>query len=59
VPDVEDSFRQALRLEVRASDKDVKQFVAGQIHRLPGCVQRSATLQELVQERVVEAVSGM
>jgi Cdc6-like AAA superfamily ATPase len=59
VPDVEDTFRLALRLEVQASDEDVKQFVVGQIHRLPGCVQRSATLQVLVQERVVEAVGGM
>jgi Cdc6-like AAA superfamily ATPase len=59
VPDVEDAFRLALRLEVEAINEDVKQFVAGQIHRLPGCVQRSATLQGLVQERVVEAVGGM
>ncbi|CAN9193849.1 unnamed protein product [Alternaria alternata] len=59
VPDVEDAFRLASRLEVEASDEDVKQFVLGQIHRLPGCVQRSATLQKLVQERVVEAVGGM
>ncbi|CAN9326560.1 unnamed protein product [Alternaria alternata] len=59
VPDVEDAFRLASRLEVEASDEDVKQFVVGQIHRLPGCVQRSATLQKLVQERVVEAVGGI
>ena len=59
VPDVEDAFRLASRLEVEASDEDVKQFVVGQIHRLPGCVQRSAALQKLVQERVVEAVGGM
>jgi hypothetical protein len=59
VPDVEDAFRLALRLEVQASDADVKRFVAGQIHRLPGCVQRNTTLQELVQRRVVEAVGGM
>ena len=59
VLDVKDTFRLALRLDIKASDKDIKQFVAGQIHRLPGCVQRSATLQVLVQERVVEAVGGM
>jgi hypothetical protein len=48
VPDVEDAFRSALRLEVKASDEDVKQFVVSQIHRLPGFVQRSAPLQKLV-----------
>lgn len=59
VPDVEDAFRLALRLEVEASNEDVRQFVAGQMHRLPRCVQRNANLQKLVQERVVEAVGGM
>lgn len=59
VPDIEDAFRLASRLEVEASDEDVKQFVVGQTHRLPGCVQRSATLQKLVQDSVVEAVGGM
>jgi hypothetical protein len=59
VPDVEHEFRLALRLEVEASDEDVKQFVAGQIHRLPACIQRDVALQDLVQKRIVEAVDGM
>jgi hypothetical protein len=44
VPKVEDTFRLALRLEVKASDEDVQQFVAGQIHRLPVCIQRDVEL---------------
>jgi hypothetical protein len=59
VPDVEHAFRLALKVEVKASDKDVKQFVVGQIIRLPGCVQRDSNLRKLVEERVVEAVGGM
>lgn len=59
VPDVEDAFRLALRLEVQASDEDVKQFVVGQIHRLPACIQRDVTLQDLMQKKIVEAVDGM
>jgi Cdc6-like AAA superfamily ATPase len=59
VPDVEDALRPAIRLEVKASNEDVKQFVVGQISRLPRCVQRNKALQDLVQERVVEAVDGM
>jgi Cdc6-like AAA superfamily ATPase len=59
IPDVEDAFKQAPRLEVQASREDVKRFVAGQIYRLPACIQRDAKLQELVQERIVEAVDGM
>jgi hypothetical protein len=59
VPDVEDALRPAIRLEVKASNEDVKQFVIGQICRLPRCVQLNTALQDLVQERVVEAVDGM
>ncbi|KAH8696897.1 ankyrin repeat domain-containing protein [Phaeosphaeriaceae sp. PMI808] len=59
VPDVEDALRPAIRLEVKASNEDVKQFMVGQICRLPRCVQRNKALQDLVQERVVEAVDGM
>jgi Cdc6-like AAA superfamily ATPase len=59
VLDVEDAFRQALKLEVQASDGDVTQFVAGQIHRLPACIQRDVALQDLVQRRIVEAADGM
>jgi hypothetical protein len=59
VPDVEDAFRLASRLEVEASYEDVKQFVVGQIHRLPACIQRDVVLQDLVQKSIVEAVDGM
>jgi Cdc6-like AAA superfamily ATPase len=59
VPKVEDTFRLALRLEVKASDEDVQQFVAGQIHRLSACIQRDVEMQDLVQRKVVEAVDGM
>jgi Cdc6-like AAA superfamily ATPase len=59
IPDIENAFTQSLKLEVRGSVGDVKRFVAGQIHRLPGCVQRNAALREMVQEKIVEAVDGM
>jgi hypothetical protein len=59
IPDVVSEFETALRLEVQASDEDVKRFVAGQIYRLPKCIQRDTTLQELVQDKIIEAVNGM
>lgn len=59
IPDIEDAFRLAPRLEVKASDEDVKRFVAGQTCRLPACIQRSVALQKMVQEKIVEAVDGM
>ncbi|KAL8893509.1 MAG: hypothetical protein Q9192_005193 [Flavoplaca navasiana] len=59
MPDIEDAFEGALRLEVQASEEDVKRFVAGQIYRLPRCIQRDPVLQDLLQEKIVEAVDGM
>lgn len=59
LPDIEDAFRGALRLKVRASEEDVKHFVAGQIYRLPRCIQRDPALQDLLQKKIVAAVDGM
>jgi hypothetical protein len=59
ITDIEDTFRGAPRIEVQASREDVKRFVAGQTYRLPACIQRSTALQEMVQEKIVEAVDGM
>lgn len=59
IPEVVEWFEEAPKLEVRASNEDVKQFLAGQIFRLPRCVQRDSALQEIVQEKIAEAVDGM
>ena len=59
IPEIVDGFREALSLEVQASNEDVKRFVAGQTFRLPNCIQRNLALQNLVQEKIVEAVDGM
>jgi Cdc6-like AAA superfamily ATPase len=59
IPDIEDAFKAALRLEVQASREDVKRFIAGQTYRLPACIQRSTALQDMVQEKILEAVEGM
>lgn len=59
LPDIMHEFSAALRLDIRASDADVKQFVAGQIDRLPNCIKRDKMLQEMVQEKIMEGVGGM
>jgi hypothetical protein len=59
IPHIENEFRLALRLEVRASDEDVKRFVIGQMYRLPKCIQRDNELQRFVQDKIVEAADGM
>ena len=59
IPEIMDAFREAPRLEVRASKEDVRRFVAGQIYRLPKCIQQDLALQVMVQDKIVEAVDGM
>jgi AAA domain len=58
-PKVVQFFEGFSMLEIRASDADVKQFVAGQMNRLPHCVQRNIDLQVEIQDRIVQAVDGM
>jgi Cdc6-like AAA superfamily ATPase len=59
IPDVEKHFSCSPLLEVRANDFDVKQFVVGQMSRLPACVQRDGELQETIQNGISMAVEGM
>ncbi|KAF1972853.1 hypothetical protein BU23DRAFT_580629 [Bimuria novae-zelandiae CBS 107.79] len=59
IVEVVEEFKGMPKLEVRADDADVKRYVAGQIKRLPGCIRRDDNLQELVQNKIVEAVDGM
>ena len=59
IPEIEEKFKEAPRLEVRASNEDVRKFVAGQIHRLPRVVRRDEELKDLVQDRIAQAVDGM
>ena len=59
IPEIVDWFNEGLKLEVQASEEDVKRFVAGQICRLPRCIQRDPALQEVAQKKIVEAVDGM
>ncbi|KAF2008719.1 hypothetical protein BU24DRAFT_359840 [Aaosphaeria arxii CBS 175.79] len=59
IPEIEDGFKEAIKLEIEASQEDVKRFVVGQIYRLPKCIQRSDELQGMVQTKIVKAVDGM
>jgi Cdc6-like AAA superfamily ATPase len=59
IPEIVDEFRDAATIEVRAHYEDVTRFVAGQIDRLPRCIQRDAELQNLVQDKITGAIEGM
>ncbi|KAI9674067.1 MAG: hypothetical protein M1822_009562 [Bathelium mastoideum] len=59
LPEITKFFNLDPQLEVRASDEDVRRFVAGQISRLPDCIQRSEELRNDVQNKIIESVDGM
>lgn len=56
IPEITEKFRLDPVLEVRASGKDVKRFIAGQWSRLP---KYNEQLKRTIQDRIVEAVDGM
>jgi len=59
IPEITQKFQSNPTLEVRASEEDVRRFVAGQVPRLPNCIQRDEELKHAVQNKIVEAVDGM
>jgi hypothetical protein len=59
LPDIVQHFSGASRVEIRAHDQDVKLFLAGELHRLPRCIQGDKGLQQQVQNQIVGAIEGM
>jgi hypothetical protein len=59
IPETTQKFQSDLRLEVRASEVDVRRFVAGQIPRLPNCIRDNDDLKRTVENEIVNAVDGM
>ncbi|KAK7177829.1 hypothetical protein PSPO01_16121, partial [Paraphaeosphaeria sporulosa] len=59
IPEIKAEFQTAIKVEIRASDEDVRQYIAGQTYRLPRCIQRDPVLQAIVQDKLVETVDGM
>lgn len=59
LPDITQQFQSSLQLEIRAREEDISQYLAGQMHRLAGCVMRSNDLQEIVKKSILKAVDGM
>jgi hypothetical protein len=58
-PEIEKWFKSDLKLEIRASSNDVRRYVAGQVPRLPNCVQRNCELIQEIPDRIAEDVDGM
>jgi Cdc6-like AAA superfamily ATPase len=56
---IEKEFEGNSKLEIRASEEDVRRYLEGHMFRLPGFVARSPELQEKIKTDIVKAVDGM
>jgi Cdc6-like AAA superfamily ATPase len=56
---IEKEFGGNSKLEIRASEEDVRRYLDGHMFRLPGFVVRSHELQEEIKMNIVKAVDGM
>jgi hypothetical protein len=59
LPEITQKFQSNPVLKIRAHEDDVGRFVAGQIPRLPKCIQRDEELRNTAQTKIVQAVDGM
>ena len=56
---IEKEFEGTSKLEIRASEDDVRRYLDGHLFRLPGFVARSLELQEEIKTDIIKAVDGM
>ncbi|CEI63859.1 unnamed protein product [Fusarium venenatum] len=61
IPEIQNQFTNngAAVLEIRGSDKDIRQFLNNSIFQLPRFVARDPTFQIVIIEKITEASSGM
>lgn len=59
IPEIVDTFRDSLQLEIQATKADFRRFVVGQMVHLPRCIQRSPALETTVQDTIADVADGM
>jgi hypothetical protein len=59
LPEITQQFQSNPILEVRASERDTRRFIAAQIPRLPNIIVRDNELRCTVENEIVKAVNGM
>lgn len=59
IPEIKEKFRKAISLKIRASEPDVRRYLAGRMSQLPAFVQNKPELQEEIKTRILESVQGM
>jgi hypothetical protein len=59
IPEINEHFKNSMRLEIAASDHDVQRYLDGHISQLSRCVLRSSELQGEIKVEIVKAANGM
>jgi hypothetical protein len=59
LPAINQEFCNNPTLEIQANRRDVERFIAGQVYRMPRCIQKNPALQRVVQDEVAGAADGM
>jgi hypothetical protein len=59
IASIEKEFEGNVKMEIRASEEDVRRYLDGHMFRLPGYVVQSLELQEEIKANIVQAVDGM
>ncbi|KAN0102723.1 hypothetical protein V8E51_011036 [Hyaloscypha variabilis] len=59
ISSIEKVFEGKSKLEIRATEDDIRRYLEGHMIRLPGFVAQSLELQEEIKKDIVKAVEGM
>lgn len=59
IPDSEDTFEEALTLQIHAYGDDVEVYFEERMCELPRFVQNDLTLQQKIKSAIIEATDGM
>lgn len=59
VPEIIDEFRMAPTVDIRASEQDVRIYVASHIDELPRFVRKNPDLQQMISTAIFKAVDGL
>ncbi|KAK8126836.1 uncharacterized protein PG998_002595 [Apiospora kogelbergensis] len=59
IPDIDEKFKDSPRLEVRASDIDIRRYVKGHISELRAIDTENGDFEDEIVSRITEAVDGM
>ena len=59
IPEVSKAFANSIRLEVRATEGDIKRYLNSRLPNLSLCISRHQELREEIENKIIQAVEGM